>query len=68
MLRAPSTYLGVILVLVGGVWTLQGLGYLKGSQMTGVTLWAVLGPILAAVGVALLVRAARSSRPGDPKP
>lgn len=68
MLRAPSTYLAVILILVGGVWTLQGLGYLEGSPMTGVTLWAVVGPILVVAGLVLLVRAVRSGRPGDPKP
>ena len=37
--------LGVLLVLVGLIWTLQGLGYLAGSVMTGVTLWAIVGQI-----------------------
>lgn len=35
------------------MWTLQGLGYLKGSAMTGVELWAIVGPIVAGLGVAL---------------
>lgn len=46
--------LGVIMVVVGAVWTFQGLGYLEGSAMTGVAVWAVVGPLLAGFGVALV--------------
>ena len=45
--------LGVLLVLIGLIWTMQGLGYLKGSPMTSVTLWAIIGPVVALAGVAL---------------
>jgi hypothetical protein len=45
--------LGVLMVVVGAVWTFQGLGYLEGSPMSGVEIWAVIGPILAGFGVAL---------------
>lgn len=45
--------LGVILFVVGAVWTFQGLGYLKGSPMTGQEIWAVVGPLVAGLGVAL---------------
>ena len=55
---------GVVLVLMGCVFTLQGLGYLAGSAMTGVTLWAVLGPVIAVVGIVLIVRAVRTGRAG----
>jgi len=51
--------LGVLLVLVGLVWTLQGLGYVSGSAMTGVTLWAVIGPIVAIIGAFLLAGTVR---------
>ncbi len=61
-MRALPIALGAIMVLVGVVWTLQGLGYLEGSPMTDQTLWAVLGPILAGFGVALIVVAGRRSR------
>ena len=54
--------LGVLLVLVGLIWTLQGLGYLAGSVMTGVTLWAIVGPIVAILGIWLVARAIRISR------
>jgi len=47
--------LGALMAVVGLIWTLQGLGYLKGSAMTGVHLWAVLGPIVAGLGVALVI-------------
>ncbi|KQP01541.1 hypothetical protein [Leifsonia sp. Leaf264] len=45
---------GILLVLVGVVWTLQGLNVLPGSAMSGATLWAVLGPIVVIVGLALI--------------
>jgi multisubunit Na+/H+ antiporter MnhC subunit len=51
--------IGLVVVAVGVVWTLQGLGYLGGSVMSGVTLWAIVGPIVAAAGVYLLVRSRR---------
>jgi hypothetical protein len=53
--------LGVLMVLVGLIWTLQGLGILQSSSpMTGVTLWAVIGPIVAILGVYLAARALRA--------
>jgi len=64
MKKTSIRVLGAILVVIGGVFTLQGLGYLAGSPMTGVTLWAVVGPVLALVGVVLLVGAARAGRAG----
>ncbi len=54
--------LGVLMVVVGGVWTFQGLGYLQGSPMTGVELWAVLGPVVAGFGVALAYTGVRGSQ------
>jgi hypothetical protein len=57
--------LGVVLAIMGCVFTLQGLGYLAVGAMTGVTLWAVVGPIIAVLGIVLVVRAARARRPGS---
>lgn len=45
--------LGVLLALAGVVWTLQGLGLVGGSFMTGASIWAVIGPVTALVGVAV---------------
>ena len=53
---------GALLVLVGLLWTLQGLGYVSGSAMTGVTLWAVVGPVVALAGVVLLAVGLRGGR------
>lgn len=52
---------GIVLVAFGVLFTLQGLGYVGGSAMSGVTLWAVLGPIIAVVGVVLIAVGARRS-------
>jgi hypothetical protein len=53
---------GLGLVLVGLVWTAQGVGWLGGSPMTGETLWAVLGPVVALVGAGLVVTEVRRRR------
>lgn len=59
MKKSGLIVLGGVLVVLGCVFTLQGLGYLAGSAMTGVTLWAVVGPVVAIVGIVLIVRAGR---------
>ena len=45
---------GAVLALIGGVWALQGFGILPGSVMSGVTTWAIVGPIVAIGGLVLL--------------
>ena len=47
--------LGLLAVVLGGLWTFQGLGYLDGSAMSGDEIWAVIGPITALAGLALIV-------------
>ncbi len=46
---------GVLIVIAGIVWTLQGLGYVGGSFMTGATTWAIIGPVIALAGLALIM-------------
>jgi hypothetical protein len=53
MSRPVRVVIGVLLLLVGALWTLQGLGYVGGSAMSGVTLWAVIGPVVAVAGLGL---------------
>jgi len=48
------TGIGAILVFIGALWTGQGLGWIGGSAMSEETVWAVIGPIVALVGVALV--------------
>lgn len=59
MNRGLALALGVVLLLVGALWTLQGLGYVGGSPMTGVTFWAVVGPLVALLGLLLAVMGGR---------
>ena len=59
MRRTLALGLGGLMVVVGAVWTMQGLGYLEGSPMTGVEFWAIAGPVVAGLGVALLIVAGR---------
>jgi hypothetical protein len=47
--------LGFLLTLAGVVFTLQGVGVLGGSVMSGVTFWAVVGPVIAVAGLALAI-------------
>ena len=54
------------LLVVGLIWTLQGLGYLTGSPMTDQVVWAVNGPLVGLVGIVLMVRGLRRSGPRSP--
>ena len=62
MKQVLLTVAGVVAALAGIVWTLQGLGYVGGSFMSGVTVWAVIGPVVALAGLVLIVMAARVHR------
>jgi RsiW-degrading membrane proteinase PrsW (M82 family) len=46
--------IGVIAVAVGIVWTLQGLNILGGSVMSGHAIYAVVGLIVAVIGLVLI--------------
>jgi len=47
---------GIVLVLVGAVWALQGLnvGFVPESAMTGQTTWVVLGSLAVLAGLGLI--------------
>ena len=55
MKRAVGLPVGVVMVVFGALFTLQGLGYVGGSAMTGSSFWAIAGPLIAGFGVALLL-------------
>ena len=38
------------MALMGGIWTVQGVGILPGSFMTGQTFWAVVGSLTLVAG------------------
>lgn len=59
MKKALPLVVGGLMLVVGLVWTFQGLGYLSGSPMTGVAFWAIVGPLVAGLGLALMIVALR---------
>jgi hypothetical protein len=48
--------IGVVLVVIGGVWLLQGFGFIQGSVMSGNALWGLLGIAFLAGGIVVLYR------------
>jgi hypothetical protein len=62
MKQVALIVLGVLVALAGAVWTLQGLGYIGGSFMSGATVWAVIGPLVLLAGLAIIYLALRGRR------
>jgi hypothetical protein len=52
-MKVGAVVLAVLLVLIGGVFAGQGLGYIGGSVMTGDIHWFWIGGGMLVVGVAL---------------
>src|SRR5258708_8883263 len=67
------TAVGVVLTIAGVIWALQGFGVIGGSFMSGNSVWAIIGPVVAvAVVVPPPVSGSRggaaSSRPRPRRP
>lgn len=62
MWRGLLIGLGALATVAGVIFALQGLGYIGGSSMTGTTLWAVLGPLIAVAGLGLVAAGLRAQR------
>ena len=58
-MRIAMIVVGILCLLVGCVWILQGINVLPGSFMSGHAKWSVYGTVVAIVGIALLVAAMR---------
>lgn len=65
VVKALLIVVGSLMTLGGLLWTMQGLGYLGGSPMTGEPIWAIVGPLVAGLGVALLYVALRGGSGRD---
>jgi hypothetical protein len=50
---------GLLITVVGVVFALQGVGVIGGSFMSGTTTWAIIGPLIALAGLALVVAGLR---------
>jgi hypothetical protein len=59
LMRIALNVSGVLCLLVGCVWILQGINILPGSFMTGQTRWAIYGGLLVVAGIGLLISANR---------
>jgi hypothetical protein len=59
IMRIVSTAIGAVLVLMGGIWILQGLnlawGAMSRSFMEGDPHWALYGTIAVIIGVCQIV-------------
>jgi uncharacterized membrane protein HdeD (DUF308 family) len=62
-MRLVLNAVGIVLVVLGGVWFLQGIGVLPGSFMTGQTQWALYGGIAMLAGIAAIAASRRMRRP-----
>lgn len=62
-MRIALNTVGVVFLLVGAIWFLQGINLLPGSFMTGQRQWAVYGGVVFLVGAVFLLVARRLRRP-----
>jgi hypothetical protein len=58
-MRIVLNIVGVVLVILGSIWFLQGINVLPGSFMSGQMRWAVRGAILVVAGIVGLLWANR---------
>jgi len=52
-MRIAIGVVGVLVALFGLLWALQGFGVVGGSFMSNNTTWAIIGPIVLVIGIAL---------------
>lgn len=65
--RIALIVIGLIAVIIGGIFAGQGMNLIPGSFMTGNRMWFSIGLIVVGVGIILVVlglRRPRASRPG----
>ena len=53
---------GVVAIVAGVTFALQGFGVVGGSAMSGSSLWAALGPLIALAGLLAVVAGVRRLR------
>lgn len=50
---------GLVAVLLGGVWALQGIGVIGGSVMSNSPTWVVIGAVVVVLGLLTIVLGTR---------
>ena len=58
--------IGLIAVIIGGVFAGQGMNLIPGSFMTGNRMWFSIGLIVAGIGIILVVLGLRRPKTGRP--
>ena len=51
-MKVGAIVIAVLLILIGGTFAGQGLGYIPGSVMTGDVRWFWIGGVMVVVGLA----------------
>lgn len=54
--------IGIVLVVVGVFWALQGFGTIGGSFMSNNSAFEIIGPVLAVIGLLLAIIGIRRAR------
>jgi hypothetical protein len=63
-MRTIGLITGLLAILAGAVWTLQGVGILPGSFMSSNPTWVVIGLVTGTVGFGLVAWSRRGARSG----
>ena len=58
-MKSAVKIVGMLMILMGVIWFLQGINILPGSFMTGQTRWAIYGGGTALVGLCFVMAANR---------
>ena len=62
-MRIAGNIVGVLMLVLGILWLLQGSGYIGGSAMSGSQMWANIGGLVGGAGIVLLVFVNRRKPP-----
>jgi hypothetical protein len=54
-MRIAVVIVGLVVMLFGVLFALQGFGAVQGSPMSSTTTWSVLGPLIALVGAGVAI-------------
>ena len=58
-MRRFLNIIGILLILTGGTFFLQGIHVLPGSSMTGDPKWAIIGGLMVVIAIGLIFSANR---------
>jgi hypothetical protein len=62
MVNRVLVAVGAVAIVAGVTFALQGFGVVGGSAMSGSSLWAALGPLIALAGLLAVVAGVRRLR------